>query len=422
MHRRIEASALLYAVTVALLLGMVLGSLVLLIHLRQIRTERWLAHERLASNARSASHMAAWQSEHEAAFEVRTDLFGEGADSVALVTQHWGLLELIRAHAWQGDQFAQVLSYGGRHFQDRVILELPRTAGTLHVCGDARLNGDVRVPQGDMRRGHIEGRPFTGERLVEGNIYRSEAQARRLRGVVEERLEPLCSGMPTTMEAERAIDKTDLPGPAWDGTGGIPTLEFHGPTHLAGYNLKGPLVIRCDDSLSIGRDNDLDMVLVQAPIISIDSFAMFNAQLFASKRIVVGRGVVLEFPSLLAVWRDPHDAQGARISIGPEAILQGAMVVVDRGIRGRPSGSLEIAPSAVIHGEVYAEGMIQLQGSVQGTVTAAGFSLRTAASIYQGHLMDGVISRWSLGDPVGFGVIDGPVQPAILRWGRMLHG
>lgn len=419
---RIKASALLYAVTVALLLGMIMGSLVLLTHFRNVRTERWLVHERIASNARSAAYAMLGNSMSEEEQPTELDLFGDGTDSATVRIIPWGGLDLLRSHAWHGDQDAWVTAFAGRAFPDDVILDLPRSAGPVHLCGDARLHGDVRVPQADVRRGHIEGRPFSGDRLVEGRILRSEDGTRSLRTDMQDRIQRLCMGFPLEQEGTPIPQELRGEDVVWDGTGPIPLLQFNGPTHLFGYQLRGPLIIRCNDSLSIDQENVLDMVLIQAPFIAIDPGAIITAQCFASEGILLGEGAELRFPSLLAVWRDGRSSEAVRIELGTGSLLQGAIVNVDRSIRGRQDGGIIIAPQAAVHGEVYAEGTVQLQGEVHGSVVARGFSLRTSASIYRGHILDGKIGPYNVGTTWGFGITDRTDERTILQWGVMEHG
>ncbi|MBK7112483.1 MAG: hypothetical protein IPH60_08575 [Flavobacteriales bacterium] len=420
MKERIKASALLYAVTIALLVGMVLGSMVLLTHFRGLHAERWLVHERVASNARSASYAALYGDPTNDGFDLHVDLFGDGSDSAEVRITPWGGLDLIRSRAWHADQQATVTGYGGYQFRDDVVLDLARTAGPLHLCGDARLVGDVRVPMADVRRGHIEGRPFTGNELVHGRILRSGEEHGTIRINLAERVQKLCGGSPWEEEnpiglLQDGVYRTDL-----DGTDALPVLVFTGRTHLTGLDLRGPVIIRCNDSLSLDADNSMEMVIIQAPFITIDPGAMISAQCFASLGIAVGEGAELRFPSLLAVWRDDRRSDAARIILSENALVVGGVIAIDRSIRGRQEGSVSIASGSHIHGEVYAEGACRCK-EINGTLTAREFTLRTPASVYRGHLLDGTIQGYGLDAPWGFGITNASNTRTILQWGKTEH-
>lgn len=421
MRKRIDGSALFYAVTVALLVGMVMGSMVLLTHFRSLHAERWLAQERVASNARSASFAALHGDPTNDGVHLQLDLFGDGSDSAEVRLIPWGGLDLIRSRAWHADQEATITGYGGYEFQDDVVLDLARTAGPLHLCGDARLIGDVRVPMADVRRGHIEGRPFTGNELVHGRILRSSDEHGTLRSSLAERVHGLCAGTAWDAEEHIALPEDGIYRTDLDGTDALPVLVFTGRTHLTGLDLRGPIIIRCNDSLSIDADNSMDMVIIQAPYITIDPGAMISAQCFASLGIAVGEGAELRFPSLLAVWRDDHSSDAARIILAEHARVVGGVLAVDRSIRGRQDGSISIAAGSRVHGEVYAEGGVQLLGELYGTLTAREFTLRTPASVYRGHLLDGTIQRYDLDAPWGFGITNASNTRTILQWGAIEH-
>lgn len=420
MHKRLKASALFYATTVSLLIGLVMGSMILLTHFRNIRSQEWIAHERAASNARSAAYFALHNSDRELG-SIHVDLFQNGSDSATINVIPWGGLDLIKTRAWIADQEASITAFGGFLFDDQVVLDLARKAGPLHMCGDARIHGDVRVPLSDVRRGYIEGKPFTGEKLVNGQLFRSEDQNRSLRKDLESRLQQNCTR--THLEGEYPIELPE--DHRYDNLGGssptLPVLQFHGRTHLEGYDLKGPILIRCDDSLSIDATNQMEMVIIQAPFITIDPGTRLTAQLFSTQGIHLSEDVQLLFPSMLAVWRDEHLAAPAFIRVGENAHVQGAVIAVDRSTRGRSQGNILIGSGALVQGEVYTDGSIQHQGHIRGTTTAGELILRTSASVYQGHLLDGTIQRYDLGSQWGFGCMTHSEERNILQWGRMVH-
>lgn len=415
MAARQKASALFYAVVVALLLGMIVGGMIMLTHHRSVLVERWIGHERVASNARSAAHLAfdLVRTEGE---EVRSDLYGTGHDSVSVRYMAWGGLDLVYAKAWYGGLAGKVSALAGRVFDDRVVLDLSRRAGPLHLCGDSRIQGDVRVPQADVRRGHIEGRPFSGEELVDGLVMKSLDPPATLRGELADRLQRLCSGMGYAFEVEfgHQLEMRER----WNGDPELPlpVLSFAGPTHLTDLTLRGPLILRCTDSLSLSGTVSLDLVIVQAPSITIAPGARLSAQFFASKVIHVGAGAQLLFPSLLAVWRDDHSAMAAHIKVEEDALVQGAVILIDRSIRERAFGGLFIAERAAVQGEVFVEGGVQHQGDLTGTMSAQEMVLRTPASIYHGHLLDGRIHRYGSGVPRGFGCTAESNERTIIQW------
>lgn len=420
MGRRLTASALFYAIVVALLVGSVVGGMIMLMHHRSVRTERWLARERAASNARSAAILALHRSIGSGEEEA-WDLFGEGSDSAWAKVGSWGALDRVLTRARQGDQEVTISAFAGHGFDDRFVLQLAQAGGPLHVCGDTRIQGDVRVAQGDVRRGHIEGRAFSGSELVDGEVHRSSGTPPQLREELERRLPALCAGLPFGDELPVELLDLDRTGQDTEEERGIHTVQLHGVTQLNDLVVRGPLIIRCDDSLFVAASVHLDLVILQAPYIAIAEDAELSVQCFASEGIDVGGGARLVFPSLLAVWRDTHRAEGAHITIGEGALLQGAVIAVDRSVRGRDKSSITLKPGSQVMGEVFAEGDVQHQGDLCGTLVANGMVLRTPASVYRGHLLDGVLRPYDQGAPIGFGCSAGVEERSILQWGELRH-
>lgn len=420
MARRLTASALFYAIVVTLLVGSVVGGMIMLVHHRALRTERWLAREHASSNARSAAFLALHRSiaygEEDA-----WDLFGEGADSAWVKVEPWGALDRVLTRARRGDQEVTISALAGHGFDDRFVLQLASVGGPLHVCGDARIHGDVRVAQGDVRRGHIEGRAFTGNELVDGHVQRSSGERPRLREELERRLPTLCAGLPLGDEVVLDLIGLERSVQQGDGDQGIRTVLLHGPAQLADLSVRGPVIFRCDDSLFVAASVHFDRVILQAPYVQIADGAELNVQCFASEGIEVGVGVRLLFPSMLAVWRDTHRAEGAHITLGEQTLLQGAAIAVDRSVRGRDKSSITVGPGAQVMGEIFSEGDVQHQGDICGTLVANGMVLRTPASVYRGHLLDGVLRRYDQGVRIGFGCMDGVDERGILQWGELQH-
>ena len=87
LSKRIKASSLFYAVTIALLVAMMTGSLILLTHYRSIRSLRWITHEQVASNARSAVYAALLKAAPDEG-PMLIELFKE--DSASIEIRSWG--------------------------------------------------------------------------------------------------------------------------------------------------------------------------------------------------------------------------------------------------------------------------------------------------------------------------------------------
>jgi hypothetical protein len=381
-----------YAVTLAMVIGGAMGTLILMVHLRNQRTGRWLQLERVRSSVRSAAHLAVHHQELDGA--PRTlHLFEEAADTVTAVRIAFGMLDLIRTSAHVQGRIIQEEAFSGGMAPTDRVLELDGRAGPLQMAGDARISGTVRVPGGDVRRGYIEGRPFTGNRLIEGAVYRQEGRLEIVPETTRQRLMRFAAGgtvgVPTGLEPGSEDLRTER-----DADALVPVIRFMGPTTLSGVRMDGPVVIQCTDTLTLDADLVVRHCLVQAPYIRIRSGFAGDVQCFATRGIEVEQDVQLHYPSLLAVVRDVHRDEGAFIEVGGGSMIQGAMVILDDGVRGHAGASMRIASEALVEGEVLVEGSIQHLGVIRGMLRANELLLRTSASVYRGYLLDGILEPW----------------------------
>lgn len=390
-----------HAVTLAVVIGGAMGALVLMVHLRNERTGRWLHLERVRSQVTSATH---WAAHHQAldAPPLSRPLFEGAGDTVTMVRIAFGMLDLIRVSASvQGRVVYEEVLAGGAFPTDRV-LELDGRAGPLQLAGDARVIGNVRVPGADVRRGYIEGKPFSGSTLVEGAVERQEG---RLTIVMEEDRRRVARfagagavGQPSPCEEGTGISRAERSA---DAT--VPFIQLSGPTTWSHATLDGPAVIACDDTLTIAGDAVLRHCLIRAPFIRFSKGFQGTVQAFATQGIDVEEEVELTYPSLLAVVRDARRDDAAFIAIGTGAHVQGGVWLLDEAVRGRSGASLRIDADAVVEGEVLVEGSVQHHGVIRGILKAQEFLLRTASSIYRGYLMDGSLEPWPEAQGWAFG-------------------
>lgn len=411
----LRASALFYAVTVALLVGMVTSALILLVHFRNMETERWLAGQRALANARSAIRLAAASGDPRTT-EHALDLFGSGEDSVFVRMRPYGLLDHVAARARIADRWAVESAFAGGRNADARVLVLGRGDGSaVHLCGDARVLGDAAVPDADVRRGYIESRPFTGERLVEGALQASEGNVSLSDPMMLQRIAANCHRLAMEDQWPVPWERAAVPDSTSDPFAPFPLVELTGIRELDGLSFTGPLILRSADTLVLGAGLRLDMVIVQAPFITVAAEAMLVAQCFADQGIHVEQGAKLLYPSALVVMSDGRGGH-ASVTIDADAVVEGAVVAcMDPGDR-KGTALVTTRPGTLVRGEVFSEGLLEHRGVLKGTAAAGALILHTASSTYRGYLLDGVLARPEPGIRIGALATGDRQHKDVLRW------
>src|SRR5262249_11147538 len=145
----LRASALFYAVTVALLIGMISGSLVLLAHFRDTEMEHWLAQERATANAHSAGQLACVRDLTGAPVHALA-LFGDGQASATVQASAYGLLDHVAVRAGVANDEVVLAAFIGPRKADPYVLVLGgNDVGGVSLGGDTRITGDIVVPNAD---------------------------------------------------------------------------------------------------------------------------------------------------------------------------------------------------------------------------------------------------------------------------------
>ena len=410
---RLRASALFYAVTVALVIAMVTGSSVLLAHYRMVEVERWLALQRAGSKARSG---ITWALTQQPGPKRRDPLFAGDTSTVEWSRTPYGLFDLITVRDSEGSRSVVRSAYAAILESKGPVLSLPKGSGPLHLCGDARIHGDALVHQADLRRGYIDGRSYTGERLIDGTVSASEQPKRELEAAWRSRVQAACErGMlegQVFVDAEALALRSDK---VFEHA--MPVLIWT-TRHLSARSFQGPLIIRSEDTLVIDPDAELDMVMIEAPYIEIRSKAEISVQCFATRGIHVATNVHMAHPSLLCVMPGRGDEGRVGITLDSNAVVLGGLLALRSTTTTTASPQIAIGPNALVLGTVHCEGGVELRGEVNGRITADHLLVRTASSTYQGYLLDGVLRPDTLGGALS--VAPEPLAKwSIVKWNTL---
>lgn len=387
MKTKMAASALYYVLFLSVIFGLLLGGLILF-SASDYRVNAVLdIEERLRDNASSGiSYAQTHFKELKSGEMLELDLFDQGTDSVRLMYKKWGLLSVIECEAFHFTQQVKKSVLASPTETDVLPnLYLPDRGKPLSVAGQTRIEGQAYLPKAGLKRAYIEGQNYKGARL----IYGSKQDA-------EKHLPPLSGdfGNDGVTASGELIDWEMRLSDSIQHSFSKNTLHFISDKamRIDAVSLTGNIVLEAKDSVFISATSTLENVIIKSPIIYFESGFNGSGQFMASRRITLEEEVILTYPSCLSVYGDHLLGEAnSQITIGQHASILGAVLMADQENDFRNSPELFIESNATIHGFVYNQGKTSLKGTVNGHLFTDKFYLKTPASTYENHVLNGEI-------------------------------
>jgi cytoskeletal protein CcmA (bactofilin family) len=382
LQSKLPARALFFAIFVVLMVGLVSGALITLSHLQQTRLTYNRLEQEVIRNGNSGFQLLLAQ---ETPTEQWIDLFGAGKDSVFIKKHSWGLFDIFYIKSTKNTlkksfvhEKTALMGCEPNEVQQSALY-LVDNFRPLSLAGNTKIEGTVYLPKAGVRRGSINGRSFSGKKLIGGERKRSK---RSLPAIDKKRLVYIqgellkISGIPQlkSITIQSFSDSS---------------LEIFAPTvYLKNQTLQGNIIIRSDSLIYVGRNANLEDVLLFAPNIVFENGFRGSVQAYATNSILVQEGVQLRYPSTLGLLPNYiSNTLQQGIFIKKEAFIEGFVFTELKKSR-QPPILLKIEEGAEIVGEIYSSTKMDIRGNVKGHISTFGFIYQTPATIFDNHLMD----------------------------------
>lgn len=386
---KLEARALFYAIMVAFFVAVISGIMLLNSYHQHVLFNHYTTQQKLLHNCESGVQLLLGAGKEQIPSTV-LDLYEKGTDSVRIIQQPWGLLDVAFVESWssQGifnDTIRRSFFIGKK--PPAYALTLSEGTDALALCGHTQLVGDIFVPREGVERGFINGKPYQGNKLVDGKISITKSIDN---SYLKPRFEQLMALQKRA--ATETIERDTI-----EHSFGKPTLVLRAPTfYTAGLSLKGNIIIIADSLLTIAANSILDDVIVMGTTIRIEQGFQGTVQAFARDSLIVENDVVLAYPSMLSLLPTLTTEDFAPwIELQDGCVQTGAIVVPMFKYREQQP-KVHLHPKATVEGQVWVNGLFQHDGTVYGSVFCESFLLKTAAAVYENYLLDAIINRKAL--------------------------
>lgn len=384
--KKIQASAIYYALFLSVIFALILGGFILLSGFNQSFALQMDVEEILIDNSHSG--MAYAQVNFKALknnVPIRIRLYDDGIDSVELVKKNWGAFTVLQSIALHRKRKqSKIALFGAALPSNQTNLYLADNGRPISLCGDARIEGQCFLPKAGLKRAYINGQNYTGGKLVYGTVKDANKQLPALQlGFIEEVVK--LSGELAPWKADEDSIVVSF------GNTGLHLLS-DGFISIKNTVIKGQVIIEAKDSIFIGRDAIIENAILKSKVIYIEAGFSGTAQIFASEQIFLEESVTLKYPSVLCLLEEnfPTD-KSAEIYISQRSQVIGTVLLFSKTPNFRKSLKLSIENEGEVDGLVYCAGKTQLKGVIKGSLFSEKLFLKTSSSAYENHLLDGQI-------------------------------
>ncbi len=314
------------------------------------------------------------------------DLYGNQKDSVILTRVPWGLYDIAVIRAFRGKHQYSFIQLVGQQQNTLQIpsLYLPDENKALAIAGDTYISGTAYLPKAGVKSAFIGKQGYKGSSYIYGNKQFSGPYLPKINPDKLATIRRLTQSPQLYFNEFAQVDQ-----PYW-------SMSFDGPTELidlgnfgqVDQTWQGNICLVASQKITISARAHLNEVIISAPEVEIESGFRGNLQIFASDSIIVGQGVELTYPSALCVYN--NTGSGA-IKLLEKSEVQGTIFIYSP--QSFKKLLLHIYPEARIIGQAYAKSYVWLSGEIWGSLYAQRFIMKTAASIFENHLLDAKIDQ-----------------------------
>lgn len=301
--------------------------------------------------------------------------------------------------------FEKALLVGTSVFSNVSNLYLKNSNSPLILVGNTVLEGTIFLPKQGVKAGTISGNYYQNNQLIFGKTNYSKSELPEL--------DPQWISYIKDLQGNRFLQENKL-----GELNEIEKRSFKGaskniykasPLILSQGEIHGNVVIKSATSITINKGVSLIDVILIAPKIKISDQVEGTFQAIAHEQIIVGNNCKLHFPSSLVVLKreqaivdKPNEVP---IEIGVSTVLEGSVVYINektkkkRDKRSRRRGvntHLKIGANALIKGEVYCKGNVELLGVVKGSCYVNKFIANQFGSKYINHIYNGEIRPFTV--------------------------
>ncbi|PKD18029.1 hypothetical protein APR41_18115 [Salegentibacter salinarum] len=374
--KKVKASAMYFVILVAIIVGLILSSFLLLTH--------------------------TFVSYHSKSTEIFEDIdhIENGIDSVLTKTEntpmganphffstkeYWGSFELLVFNS--ENEFSKAVLLGGEINDLSSNIYLADNKLPLVVAGNAKLEGIGYFPKNLIKPGSIDGNYFNKGKLFYGESFASKNDLPQVSTSWRNYIENIVRSTPDKLG--ELMELSNASNSFFHTTGVI----YSPDALLISHRLQGNIIVKSEKTIRVSSLSELNQIILIAPEVVIESGFRGNIHII-SNEIEIKSNSLLEYPSSVIVTENQsQEFRKPRIQVLKNSTIKGNIIAFERVKKNKLKNDIIIAANVNIEGSIYCEGYLDLRGRVHGNVFSQFFATHQNGSIYINHLYDGEILK-----------------------------
>lgn len=380
----VKASILYFVVLVSLIIAVLTLSFIAAVYFYKLEVQKSVRQSILNDNLHSGINILLSASNNTYDSELKIALFENQDDSIIIKKERWGVFSIGTVKSFiQKDTIRSVFFIGLDSESDRSALYLSDENRPLSISGDTRISGMVELPASGIRSSYVNGQPYSGKKLVEGEITKSKRKLIPLQAEILDELRSYIS------EINYDIPEGDSVGNSFYNQ----TQVINPGLNIQGKIFRGKILIISDTTINISNRTQLNDVIVYAPAILVEEGFRGNCQLFASDSIIIGKNSRFDYPSCIGVIKKQETDYQPKVSIGNSSNISG-IIFAHEDVLSPLQTMINLGKDTQITGEVYG-GIIKMNPKVEvdGKISCNRFIVQTNTTLYENYLVDIKLNR-----------------------------
>lgn len=408
LKSKLTSSALGYALTFSLLIGLVCSGMLIISSVNKRLEVNYTTKEYLIFNNLFALNYGSKLVDKESEI-----LYHPSGDTSTIQLKKWGGFQIAVARTFNGNKLIEKSALIGAKMSSSLpCFYLSDNGQPLKLGGATKIEGIAFLPERGVERAYISGKNYINNELIYGEKKKSDRFLPKLNSAILNLGLEMFTKDVTKIDA---ISKDTL-------------FSFNNQTTLFSsieaitleHSIKGNVIIHSFDSVYVSSKASLQNVIIISPIVHFEKGFKGSVQVIAHQFIRCEEGVVLTYPSTLVLNEQQGDLglKSASIFLDENVQVRGGVLLMSKVDNFRKPVRLFVGEKSLIAGIVYNQGSTEIKGKIAGSLYTNALDLHVSGGQYSNHIIDAEISSKQL--PESFIIpnwleVDAKTQPKIIE-------